>query len=154
MLGLGLGSRAGLWLGLNSRAEVSARAGAGAGARVKCPLADQGRRVSRSPRSRAAPIYIDSEARMAGRRGPSGDWPRLAGAWGSLGHALALREASGAPAGRGLCRGRAVDMARHCRHEECEGGEQCTLRRETDAHHVARTEHLGRNLRRGARTRW
>ena len=30
------------------------------------------------------------------------DWPRLDEAWGSLRHALALSEASGAPAGRGL----------------------------------------------------
>eukprot|EP00964_Phaeocystis_antarctica_P017939 scaffold9960_cov71-Phaeocystis_antarctica.AAC.3 len=29
-------------------------------------------------------------------------WPRLADAWGSLRHALALKEASGTPAGRRL----------------------------------------------------
>ena len=40
-------------------------------------------------------------------------WPRLAGAWGSLGRGLALSEASGALAGRRLSR-LAFDMARHC----------------------------------------
>ena len=49
---------------------------------------------------------MENKADMAGQRGPSGckvaDWPRLAGAWGSLRRALAQREASGEPAGRVL----------------------------------------------------
>ena len=37
------------------------------------------------------------------QRGPHpADWPRVTEAWGSLGHALALRGASGEPAGRRL----------------------------------------------------
>ena len=39
---------------------------------------------------------------MAGQRGPSGDWLRLAEARGSLEHDLALTEASGEPTGRGV----------------------------------------------------
>ena len=42
--------------------------------------------------SKASPIGPASAARPA-------DWPRLAGAWGSLRSDLALAEASGAPAG-------------------------------------------------------
>ena len=45
--------------------------------------------------SRAGLVWPASTAQVA-------EWPRLAGACGSLRHALALREASGAPAGRGL----------------------------------------------------
>jgi len=43
------------------------------------------------------------------------------------------------------------DPERDCGYEEGEGGEQRALRRETDAHHIAGTEHLWRDLRRGAR---
>ena len=39
------------------------------------------------------------------------------------------------------------DPERHCRYEEGEGGEQRALRRETDAHHIAGTEHLWSDLR-------
>eukprot|EP00964_Phaeocystis_antarctica_P086818 scaffold55017_cov57-Phaeocystis_antarctica.AAC.1 len=97
-----------------------------------------------------------SKARLVWPAGAdqAAEWPRLAGAWGSLRRALALREASRAPAGHRLCRGRAVGMERHCGHEEGEGGEQRALRRETDAHHIARTEHLGRDLRDAGRRRW
>ena len=51
------------------------------------------------PMSKARPVWPASisAARAAG-------WPRLAGARGSLRHDLALREASGEPAGRSLCR--------------------------------------------------
>ena len=42
------------------------------------------------------------------------------------------------------------DMERHCRYEE---GEQRALRRETDTHHIASTEHLWRDLWHGAWTR-
>ena len=45
-------------------------------------------------------IWGASQSRPTGTR--PADRPRLAGACGSLRHALALREASGAPAGRGL----------------------------------------------------
>ena len=39
-----------------------------------------------------------------GQNRPKADWPRLAGAWGSEGHTLALKVASGEPAGRRLSR--------------------------------------------------
>ena len=45
--------------------------------------------------SETRPVWPSSAALRA-------DWPRLAGASGSLGHAPALREASGAPADRSL----------------------------------------------------
>ena len=48
---------------------------------------------------------MEDTAGMAGQRGPSNDWPRLqrlAEAQGSLTQDLALDEASGEPAGRGL----------------------------------------------------
>ena len=44
-----------------------------------------------------------SRARVIGHSAAqAADWPRPAGAWGSVGHALALREAPGVSAGRGL----------------------------------------------------
>ena len=52
--------------------------------------------------------HVETTPGMAGEPGPSGrraqaaDWPRLAGAWRSLRRDLALREAYGDPAGRGL----------------------------------------------------
>ena len=46
---------------------------------------------------------VENAASMAGQREAlPADCPRLVGARGSLGHALALREASGEPAGRRL----------------------------------------------------
>ena len=61
--------------------------------------ADYARRISQQERrcamSKAGPAWTASAARAA-------DWPRLAEAPGSLEHTLALKEASGAPAGRGL----------------------------------------------------
>ena len=46
--------------------------------------------------SETSPIWPASAARAA-------DWPRLAEVWDSLRHDLALKAASGAPAGRRLC---------------------------------------------------
>ena len=53
----------------------------------------QGHRMA--PTSKAKPVRPVSADQATG-------WPRLAGARGNLRHALALREASGGPAGRGL----------------------------------------------------
>jgi hypothetical protein len=47
--------------------------------------------------------HVETKAAVAGQRSPSGsDWPRLAEAWGSLERDLALAQACGAPADRGL----------------------------------------------------
>jgi hypothetical protein len=48
-----------------------------------------------SPASNVSPIWPASATHAA-------DWPRLADAWGSLGHDLVLKVASGEPAGRRL----------------------------------------------------
>ena len=48
---------------------------------------------TQDPLSKPRPVWATRAARAA-------EWPRLAKAWGSPRHALALQAASGAPAGR------------------------------------------------------
>ena len=59
------------------------------------------RKKEKRSRSRSA-ASVDTTPHRAVQRRPTAAWPRLTGAWGSLGSDLPLREASGAPAGRGL----------------------------------------------------
>ena len=50
-------------------------------------------------------VSVENKPRMAGRpvsAAQAADWPMLAGARGSLEHGVALKEAPGEPAGRGL----------------------------------------------------
>ena len=47
--------------------------------------------------------YVNTGPIWPARAAGAADWPRLAGAWGSPRRDLALRGASGAPAGRGPC---------------------------------------------------
>jgi len=80
-----------------------------AGGRYAYPV-----RTVRRPRdvrvSTAVLLRVLGSPRLHGRHGrwkkwpasEAADWPRLADAWGSPTHDLARREASGAPAGRGL----------------------------------------------------
>ena len=58
-----------------------------------------------APMSKSSPIWPAGAAQAA-------DWPRLAGAWSSLRRDLALRGASGAPAGRSLSH-LVFDIAQH-----------------------------------------
>eukprot|EP00964_Phaeocystis_antarctica_P107249 scaffold71995_cov51-Phaeocystis_antarctica.AAC.1 len=80
------------------------------GATARAPLA-AGEELCRVPRGRTLDLASVAQGESpCGKQGLYGrperpkaaDWPRLAGAWGSLRHALALRQASGDPAGRGL----------------------------------------------------
>jgi hypothetical protein len=48
----------------------------------------------------AAPVSKIPGLRSMDGLGAGADWPRLSGAWGRLGRGVALREASGKPAGR------------------------------------------------------
>ena len=47
-------------------------------------------------------LYVETQAVWPAGSDQAADWPRLTEAWGSLRRALALKKASGEPAGRGL----------------------------------------------------
>ena len=88
--------------------------------------------------ARASVLTLGRDRARCGQpaRAQAPDWPRLAGAWGSLERDLALREASGEPAGRGLRR-LAFDTGAHLpallgggargrpRHRAQRGGARC-----------------------------
>ena len=80
------------------RRSCPSQASATGGVATACAMLQTWKAASESTpgaMSRARPVWSASVAQATG-------WPRLAEAWGGLVHGLALKEASGEPAGRSL----------------------------------------------------